>query len=369
MAKGGSSTTAGSVMKRMEGAKNEARSASNSPLQSLQGRDRPVVGAPRVLFEKKCEGLWSDVTSAAGMAVFILSFCVLAPILALGWLAVPFAFGAKGMAVCVVLYTASQTIVPKWYSRAYKDGPIHAPIINTLVSYVRDFKVIKEADLDPSHNYVFAWHPHGRMFYGFGALIGLFSSWYPEIIATGHDVRGCVNENLLRIPLLGHWLHLIGLISCNKGTVRKVLSRGDSAGIIVGGIEEVLEGTFDDKDVLFLKERKGFCKLAMEGGSGVVPCYCFGESDLFHHEGEASLRFWRWLNKFSKVGVPFPVRGWMQTPFPKRAPLLIVLGSPLFAAEGESVAEFHARYVDALTEMHKRYVGMSSKPNRRLVIV
>jgi hypothetical protein len=42
----------------------------------------------------------------------------------------------------------------------------------------------------------------------------------------------------------------------------QVLNAGNSIAIIVGGIEEVLLGTYDDKDVLYLNKRKGFVKVA-----------------------------------------------------------------------------------------------------------
>ncbi len=82
------------------------------------------------------------------------------------------------------------------------------------------------------------------------------------------------------------WIRLrescaLAAVGCHKKSVTRKLKQGDSVGLIIGGIEEVLEGTFDDKDVLYLKNRKGFIKIAMDHGSGVVPCFCFGENSLF----------------------------------------------------------------------------------------
>lgn len=303
-------------------------------------------------------------------ALFILSFifCILSPVLAMGWVFLPFTHGIWHFTVFVLLYTITQNL-PPFYSRKFKDGPFHAPIIRELVNYAAECKIIKECELDPKHNYVFAWHPHGRMFYGFGMLVGLFSSWFPEITNSGHDIFGGINDMMFRIPFVGNWLYLIGLIGCHKKSVTRKLKQGDSVGLIVGGIEEVLEGTFDDKDVLYLKNRKGFIKIAMDHGSGVVPCFCFGENSLFMHESEQTLNFWRWVNKFVKLGAPFPIKGWMGTPFPMRIPMLIAIGKPMFALEGESVNDFHARYMDELQKLYAKYVGMTSDPKRKLVIV
>jgi hypothetical protein len=78
-------------------------------------------------------------------------------------------------------HTLAHMSVANKCAYALQDGPVHAPIIRELVNYAAECKIIKECELDPKHNYVFAWHPHGRMFYGFGMLVGLFSSWFPEI--------------------------------------------------------------------------------------------------------------------------------------------------------------------------------------------
>jgi hypothetical protein len=149
------------------------------------------------------------------------------------------------------------------------------------------------------------------------------------------------------------------------------VQRGDSVGLIVGGIEEILEGTFNDKDVLYLKNRKGFVKVAMDQNAGLVPVYAFGENQLFRHEPPFVLRFWRWVNyKLKiKIGAPGPIRGWMGSPIPYRSELLIAVGEPLFAVPGESVDALHARYVKAVQALFEQHVSATTRPNHRLVIV
>ncbi len=87
------------------------------------------------------------------------------------------------------------------------------------------------------------------------------------------------------------------------------------------------------------------------------------------HESEQTLNFWRWVNKYVKLGAPFPIKGFMGTPFPMRIPMLIAIGKPMFAQEGESVNDFHARYIEELQKLYAKYVGSTSDPKRKLVIV
>ena len=97
------------------------------------------------------------------------------------------------------------------------------------------------------------------------------------------------------------------------------VQRGDSVGLIVGGIEEILEGTFNDKDVLYLKNRKGFVKVAMDQNAGLVPVYAFGENQLFH-TSTLLLEFRRRIAQYARVGVPL-MSGRFGVPFGLLGPI------------------------------------------------
>lgn len=56
----------------------------------------------------------------------------------------------------------------------------------------------------------------------------------------------------------------------------------------------------------------------MDQGCGLVPVYAFGENSLFRHEPRWLLKGWKWVNKFLKLGAPFPIRGAMGFPIPFR---------------------------------------------------
>jgi hypothetical protein len=48
-----------------------------------------------------------------------------------------------------------------------------------LTKYVRPFRMIKHGPLNADRNYIFCWHPHGRLFYGFAVFCGLFDVFFP----------------------------------------------------------------------------------------------------------------------------------------------------------------------------------------------
>ena len=51
-----------------------------------------------------------------------------------------------------------------------------------------------------------------------------------------------------------------------------------------------------------------------------------------------------------------------------RRELLLVFGDALFAKEGESIEDFHERYMESLRQLFDKYVGFSPDPNHKLII-
>lgn len=51
-----------------------------------------------------------------------------------------------------------------------------------------------------------------------------------------------------------------------------------------------------------------------------------------------------------------------------RREILLVFGDALFAEEGESIEDFHGRYIDNLRQLFDKYVKYSPDPNHKLII-
>ena len=48
--------------------------------------------------------------------------------------------------------------------------------------------------------------------------------------------------------------------------------------------------------------------------------------------------------------------------------LLLVFGNPVFANEGETIEEFHERYIETVKKLFEEYVRLSPDPNHKLII-
>ncbi|KAG0004995.1 diacylglycerol O-acyltransferase 1 [Entomortierella chlamydospora] len=138
-----------------------------------------------------------------------------------------------------------------------------------------------EADLDPSKNYIFGYHPHGVLSMGALCTFGTeglnFSKRFPGI----KPVLMTLQSNF-QLPIYRDYIMAHGIVSVSKASCEYVLNSGpgNSIAIVVGGAQESLSskpGTLD----LTLKKRLGFIKLALVNGASLVPTLAFGENELY----------------------------------------------------------------------------------------
>jgi len=178
---------------------------------------------------------------------------------------------------------------------------------------------------------------------------------------------------------------LNGFCSADKRTLLGRLRDGESLVLVPGGAREALL-THPKTMKLALKRRRGFVKLAVETGAGLVPCLGFGENDVFDTHGVAGTSengnvattntsnahgHHRWISKLQHwfMGITsFSLPIWTNL-IPNRTPIHVVVGKPIrfpndidghTSYEGRSqqatakcVDECHALYVKALCELYE----------------
>ncbi|CAI7889081.1 unnamed protein product [Closterium sp. NIES-53] len=254
------------------------------------------------------------------------------------------AYGWQG-AVVVVLLLLFLRLIPLYYNSAWRRKLTF--LYEAMARYMTRVRVIVPAQQVPRGGYLFTAHPHGRMFYSSSMLTQTAHLWKDTFCPHG-ELFGAANSTFFEVPVIRSMLYMAGAIPASRGSIIAKLRHGDHVGIVVGGIREVCLGTNPHTDVLYLMRRRGFARIAVEEKVGVVPMYCFNETQLFKHDPLWLLQFWAVVNRYWRIGVPF-MRGVCHMPMPFRRELLIVVGKPLFARDGETVDEFHARYVDEIS--------------------
>jgi len=242
--------------------------------------------------------------------------------------------------------------------------------------YLRDFfpaQLINTATLDPSNNYIFCYHPHGILSIGaficFATEAASFSEKYPGI-----TLKLLTLKMNLWWPFYREYLMSVGCGSVSYSSCLHNLSiPGRSIMIVVGGASEALDAKPHTNN-LTLKKRKGFVRVALTTGSGLVPVFGFGENDLFSTLDNAEGSKVRIIqNKMLKIfGYSLPFffgRGIFNYDLgllPYRAPLTVVVGEAIEVPKiekptKEDIDKYHSIYMEALQHLYDQYKDIYAK--------
>ncbi|XP_062372757.1 2-acylglycerol O-acyltransferase 2-A [Sardina pilchardus] len=238
----------------------------------------------------------------------------------------------------------------------------------TVWQYFRDYfpiSLVKTADLDPSHNYIFGFHPHGVL------VAGGFGNFCTEASGFSTLFPGLTPYLLMlpfwfRVPFFRDYIMSGGLVSSEKASASYIISRpegGHVAVVAVGGAPESLDARPGEL-TLQLLHRKGFIKLALKHGAWLVPVFSFGENELFDQmenpRGSALRRMQDRLQRIMGVALPlFHARGVFQYSFgllPYRKPIHTIVGRPIPVVQTPSPSKedidiLHKLYIEELTQV------------------
>jgi len=171
-------------------------------------------------------------------------------------------------------------------------------------------------------------------------------------------------------PILKDVLAVFGLIDASSKTLSKRLSKPRGTFVLyIGGMIELFYSS-PKEEVVFLKERKGFIKLALRSGADVVPVYMFGNTTVL------SVLAWGPLESLSRtlgMSVTF-FWGRFGLPVPKPVHMTYVRGRPLGMPQienptSEDIEKWHAVYCQKLTELFDTYKGRNPDYKHKELII
>ena len=238
-----------------------------------------------------------------------------------------------------------------------------------LTSFAKGFRSYFDADLvvegkwRQDRNYLLMYHPHSL----FGIAYTLITRYIYEVQLPGCMFLFTGADVIQYLPLLRRIMAWWGCTSVSAKAMKKHLGLKfpfNALMLQVGGIAEMFYGL--DQEQIILKKRLGFCKLALQTGCCLVPCYVFGANEMYTRlfgpdsllagissRIQMSLVVW-----YGRWGIPFGV-------VPHQVKMVIVLGEPIEVTKvdeptPEQVQELHAKYVVAicaLFDRHKHRMG------------
>ena len=263
-------------------------------------------------------------------------------------------FSAAAMGVAL-------TLVPlrgRWEAFLRLIGRLFNPPGRPIGEYF-GFEVVTEGKLLPGRRYLMANFPHGV----FNVAAG-YHGWH-LITKQGLKPSAAGASVLFKLPILRQLMTWGGAVPATRSEVNRMLRRPypNVSLITPGGIAEIFLGNGgESEEIIMLKERKGFVKLALANGTDLVPVYYLGNSQLFTrldgggHDGWAQR-----LSRRLRVSLVIFCGRW-GLPVPYRTRLVALQGEPIAHPTGEPIAsptqeqidDYHAQYMSALRSLYER---------------
>lgn len=223
-----------------------------------------------------------------------------------------------------------------------KHGPGHFPL--TVVMEDKDA-------LDPRRAYIFAVEPHSVFPIG---ILGLCN--YTEFLPIKR-LKALASSAVFFTPVLRHVWSWLGLVPATRKIVVDTLSRNYSCVLIPGGVSEMLYMEHD-REVVYLKKRLGFIRIAIEMGAPLVPCFIFGQTRTYKWWKPKGMLY-NYVCRALRFA-PLVFWGMFGSPIPFPQPLYVAIGKPIELKKNpgpteEEVLEVQALFISSLQELYERH--------------
>jgi len=249
------------------------------------------------------------------------------------------------------------------YFGPYQSWPpaFQRSLIMECVTRYFSYRIIVEKDFDHSTPAIYAFSPHGVF-----AIAPSIQILLNEFV-MGENFHFLAATAAFYVPIYNISLKLMGFKTVDKPSFMSTLKSGRSVGIVPGGIAEMFKAS-DPAEVLMVKQRKGFVKLALETGSQIVPCYCFGNTQTFSTASGGILAS---LSRMFRVSL-ITFWGRWGLPLPRRSPLVTVIGRPIYCPQVvdpsvELINEYHTTYLKEMRRIYDRYKNVYQWQDKKLV--
>lgn len=289
-----------------------------------------------------------EFVSGALAATFFTSVYILAPLLLLGTPILLVMHPMWWVTWAMLAPLVISALLPAFPSRSF----LNAWPFKHMPKYFNysEIKEISDADVQSlisQRPTLFCVQPHGVFSFG-GASAGVTWAkrwWHPR------DIPTAVASSVMRTPLVKHIVGLFGVVDVASKPMGKLLGARKSCVLYIGGIAELFlaTGGSGSDELLYVKSRKGFIKLALRSGAEVVPVYFFGNTSVL---SVLSTPFLRSFARATGITLTW-FWGACGTIVPRPNKILGVLGKPL-NLPSEPIADPTPEQVD---HYHKIYIG------------
>lgn len=219
------------------------------------------------------------------------------------------------------------------------------------VGYYRSQKIVYDEcePFEPDTKRMLAVHPHGTFTAGWG-LLSVHKSLQPS------KVHWLATESLFFLPFISDFLAALRCESVSKENMTRLMSKERNVALIPGGFEEATVYAHG-KHRIFLKNRKGFIKMALVHGYTIHPVYCFGE-EFCYWSFTPFLKLRMALNRYKIPGI-ICIGKYGMLPNDD-VDMRVVVGKGFECPKiekptTEQVADYHQKYMDHLMKLFDKH--------------
>jgi 2-acylglycerol O-acyltransferase 2 len=232
--------------------------------------------------------------------------------------------------------------------------------VDGIFSYFRA-EVIVEGEYDKDKNYCICYFPHSLFAIGFPLIADYLDRKHGMLLLF------TVADVIFQVPIIRRIMTWWGSTSVAEKRLKKNLTLPFPYNAIMlqpDGIAGMFYGLKHEQIVL--GKRRGFCRLALQTGTALVPCYTFGANDVWNRQFDHTSLMARISSKIrvslvlwtDRFGIPFGV-----VPVPTK--LVVALGPAIYVKQVENptrqqIDELHAKFVTdikSLYDRHKQKMG------------
>jgi 2-acylglycerol O-acyltransferase 2 len=192
----------------------------------------------------------------------------------------------------------------------------------------------------------------------------------PDLYRVNPGITFLVSSVLHKAPYWNILEQLLGQFgSADKASMTETMRRGADIALIPGGFEEASLYQHG-RHKLYLRDRAGFIKMALQHGYDIVPMYTFGEEKSYYNlPGLESLRLA--LNRWQIPGV-VPIGKFGLMPFSDHR-MDVFFASPLrlphiASPTREDVAKWHGEYLKRIAEVFDAGKDIAGQPDAVLEV-
>lgn len=211
-----------------------------------------------------------------------------------------------------------------------------------MLNYFK-WDIKKETELDKDKQYMFSFHPHGYLSFGFQRMV-LLEQLNKELGLTKKTIP-LIHKMLFYVPFARELLQYFGSMECSLKNIEHVLLRGHNLGIVLGGVSE-MRYIEENTETFYVKPRNGLFDISVKRNVPIVPVVAVRENDTYNlHKYLMTKDFLGTdLHFFASKALMF----WM----PKKTKIDIIIGNPITET---SKAKLKEEYLKELNRIVLKY--------------